>query len=127
MVEQLERVQDDAAAWYPLAHDAYLSIRFGHEGLVCEITSRKSAVVTDSSWMVAASAPPGWKTQHEATDGQPGRGASVDARTFVSCLQSSKDLADRPHGGLLTGQSDVRARVTFRHLSTHNSPVISAI
>lgn len=52
------QLYDDAADWYRLSQDAYLSIRFLHEGLLREITSRKSAVVTESSWTVATAASP---------------------------------------------------------------------
>lgn len=52
------QVYEDADDWCRLSQDAYLSIRFLHEGLLREITSRKSAVVTDSSWTVAASTLP---------------------------------------------------------------------
>ena len=43
---------------YSLSQAVYLSIRFRAEGLVCAITSKKSAVVTVPSWMARMSASP---------------------------------------------------------------------
>ena len=46
----------------------YLSIRFRAEGLVCVMTSRKSTVVTVSSWTAGMSSLPVDKKNHsEAT------------------------------------------------------------
>lgn len=44
-------------------------------------------------------------------------------------LQHMKDLADRSHGGFLTRQSDVRARVTLHLLNqeeAHDCPLFTA-
>lgn len=109
---------EDAADWCRLSHDPYLSIRFLQEGLLRETTSRTSAVVTESSWTVATSTAPagGQKVTDGWTEGTGRRGRG---QTFVVGLQGVEDLADRPHGGLLTDQPDVRARVALRLLDNN--------
>lgn len=52
---------------YSLSQAACLSIRFRAEGLVCATTSRKSAVVTVSSWMAGMSESPVKENPSEAT------------------------------------------------------------
>lgn len=51
---------------YSLSQAVYLSIRFRAEGLVCAMTSRKSAVVTVSSWMAGMSVSPVEESHSEA-------------------------------------------------------------
>lgn len=112
---------------YSLSQAEYLSIRFRAEGLVCAKTSRKSAVVTVSSWTAGMSISP-VEENHEVRLkclNQGDRRYTVDVcvcvcLTILMCLQSIKDLTDWSHGGLFTHQSDVRSRVTLHLLKQDN-------